>query len=83
KDKIFVVIYRLNKYAHFMAIKKTDTTKQIVDVFCKNIYKLHMFPKVIVNNRDVRFKGKFWKEFCHQVGISRNMGSAYHPQTDG
>lgn len=25
KDKIFVVIDRLTKYAHFMAIKKTDS----------------------------------------------------------
>lgn len=42
KDKIFVVVDRLTKYAHFVAIKKTDTTKQITDVFCKNIYKLHI-----------------------------------------
>lgn len=83
KDKIFVVVDKLTKYAHFMAIKKIDTTKQIVDVFCKNIYKLHGFPKVIVSDRDVRFKGKFWKEFCHQAGISLNMSSAYHPQIDG
>lgn len=37
KDKTFAVVDRLTKYAHFMAIKKTDTTKQIADVFCKNI----------------------------------------------
>lgn len=83
KGKIFVVVDKLTKYAHFMAIKKTDTNKQIADVFCKNIYKLHGFPKVIVSNRDVRFKGKIWKDFCHQAGISLNMSSAYHPQTDG
>ena len=35
KDKIFVVVDRLTKYAHFLVIKKTDTTKQITDVFCK------------------------------------------------
>ena len=83
KDKIFVVVDRLTKYAHFMAIKKTDTTKQIVDVFCKNIYKLHGFPKVIVSDRDVSSKGKFWKDLCQQTRISLNMSSTYHPQTDG
>ena len=31
---------RLTKFAHFMEIKKTNTTKQIAEVFCKNVYKL-------------------------------------------
>ena len=47
KDKILVVVDRLTKYAHFMTIKKTNTTKQVVEVFCKNIYKLHGFPKLL------------------------------------
>ena len=45
KDKIFVVVDQLKKYANFMGIKKIDSGKQIVEVFCKNIYKLHGFPK--------------------------------------
>jgi hypothetical protein len=35
KDKIFVVVDRLTKYAHFIAVRKIDSTKQIADVFCK------------------------------------------------
>jgi len=81
-DKIFVVVNRLTKYAHFVAIKNTNTTKQIVDMFCRNIYKLHGFPKVIVSDRNARFKGNFWKEFYHQAGISLNMSSTSHPQTN-
>lgn len=83
KDKIFVVVNRFTKYAHFMAIKKIDTTKKIADMFCKNIYKLHGFTKVIVSDRDARFKGNFWKHFCQQARISHNKSSPYHPQTDG
>jgi hypothetical protein len=41
KDNIFVVVERLTKYAHFMVVTKINSTKKIVDVFCKNIYKLH------------------------------------------
>ena len=83
KDKILVVVDRLMKYAHFMGIKKTDSTKQIAEVFCKNIYKLHGFPKIIVSEKDTKFTSNFWKELCKQTWITLNMSSAYHPQTDG
>ena len=83
KDKILVVVDRLTKFAHFMAINKTDTTKKIAEVFCKNVYKLHSFPKVIVSGKDEKFNGKFWRELFKQMGTSLNMSSAYHPQTDG
>ena len=83
KDTIFVVVDRLTKYAHFMGIKKIDSAKQIAEVFCKNIYKLHGFPKIIVSDRDAKFTSNFWKEFCKQIGITLNMSSTYHPQTDG
>jgi hypothetical protein len=79
KDKNFVVVDRLTKYAHFMEVRKTDSTKQTADVFCKNIYKLHGFPKVIVSDRDAKFKGNLWRYFCKQTGISLNMRSTYHP----
>jgi hypothetical protein len=61
KDIFFVVVDRLTKYAHFMVVRKTDSTKQLADVFCKNIYKLHGFSKVIVSDRDAKFKGNLWK----------------------
>jgi hypothetical protein len=82
KDKILVVVDRLTKYAHIIGVRKIDSTKQTIEMFCKNIYKLHGFPKVIVNDRDVKFKGKFWREFCKHIGTSLNMSSAYHPQTN-
>jgi hypothetical protein len=83
KDKILVVVDRLIKYAHFIGVRKTDSTKQTTEIFFKNIYKLHGFPKVIVSDRDAKFKGNFWREFCKQIGTSLNMSSSYHPQIDG
>jgi len=60
KEKIFIVLDRLT-----MAVKKTYSRKQIGEVLCKNIYKLHGLTKVIVRARDVKFKGKFWKPCCN------------------
>ena len=83
KDKIFVVVDRLTKYAHFMAIKKSYSAKEIAEIFCKNIYKLHGFLKVIVSDRDAKFKGNFWKELFNHIGTYLNKSSAYHTQTNG
>lgn len=83
KNNIFVMVERLTKYVHFMENKRTNSTKQIFNVSCKNIYKLHYFSKVIVSNRDPKSKRNFWKEFCKQIRISLNMSSTYHPQTNG
>jgi len=62
KDKILVVVDILTKYAYFIGVRETYSTKQMIEIFCKNIYKLHRFPKVIISNTDAKFKGNFWRE---------------------
>jgi hypothetical protein len=74
-EKILVVVNRLTKYAHFIGIKRTDSAKQIVETFCKNVYKLHGFPRIIVGDRNENFKSNSWKEFFKQVGTSLNVPS--------
>jgi len=48
KKTIFVVVDRLSKYAHFIAISHPYTAVSIVQVFFENIFKLHGMPKSIV-----------------------------------
>ncbi len=83
KNKILVVVDRLTKYPHFIGVRKTDSAKQTAESFCKNIYKLHGFPKIIVSDRDAKFKGNFWKALFKHIGTYFNMSSAYHPHMDG
>jgi hypothetical protein len=37
KDKILVAIDRLTKYARFIGVRETKSTKQMTKIFCKNI----------------------------------------------
>jgi hypothetical protein len=62
KDAIFVVMDRLTKYAHFCGIQSTYMTSQVVEVFMKEIHRLHRFPKLIVSDKDPNSIGIFWKE---------------------
>ena len=52
KDSIFAVINILTKYAHFISISSKAKASQVVDNYVKNMFKLHGFPKVIVNDND-------------------------------
>jgi hypothetical protein len=55
KSTTFVVVYRLSKYAHFMAINHPYTAVSIAQVFFENIFKLHGMPRSIVCDRDLVF----------------------------
>lgn len=49
---ILVVVDRLTKYAHFMALKTDYTSKSVAESFMANVVKLHGMPKSIVSDRD-------------------------------
>ncbi|WVZ23326.1 hypothetical protein V8G54_001870 [Vigna mungo] len=71
-DTILVVVDRLTKYAHFIAIAHPYTAKDIAEIFIKDIVKLHGV-----------FISHFWTELFKMAGTKLKFSSAYHPQTDG
>lgn len=52
KETIFVVVDRLTKYGHFVALSHLFTTIIVAQEYLNNIYKLHGVPESIVYNRD-------------------------------
>ncbi|XP_057535294.1 uncharacterized protein LOC130813476 [Amaranthus tricolor] len=83
KDVIFVVVDRLSKYAHFMALAQPFTAIQVAQVFLDHVFKLRRWPRSIVSDRDPIFLSNFWKGLFTLHGTDFLLSSSYHPQTDG
>lgn len=83
KNAILVVVDRLSKYAHFVAVAHPYTATQIAEIFMKEIFRLHGMPRSIVSDRDPIFISHFWEAFFKLQGSKLCRSSAYHPQSDG
>lgn len=60
---VMVVVGKLSKYAHFLALKHHFTASKVASLFLDNILRLHGRPKRIVYDRGATFTNSFWREF--------------------
>ena len=68
KDAIWVIVDRLTKSAHFLAIKKIDGATVLARKYVQEIVRLHGVPVSIVSDRDSKFTSVFWKAFQTEMG---------------
>lgn len=83
KEVIFVVVDRLSKAAHFLALKHPYTALEVAQLFMSEVFKLHGMPRYIVSDRDAVFTSRFWQELFKLQKVSLLTSTAYHPQNDG
>ena len=82
-DIVFVVVDHFSKMAHFIPCKQTNDASQIVGLFFRDIVRIHEFPLNIVNDRDSKFIGHFWRTLWKKLGTNLSFSLAYHPKSDG
>jgi len=83
KDALWVIIDRLTKMGHFVACHGTMNPEDLADHFLRQVIRPHGLPSSIVSDRGSLFTSDFWKRVTEALGISRNLSTAFHPQTDG
>ena len=62
-DAVWVIVDRLTKSAHFLAVRMTFTLEEFYMLYIREIVWLHGVPVSIVSDRDPRFTAQFWKSF--------------------
>ena len=62
-DAVWVIVDRLTKSTHFLAVRMTFTLEDFYRLYIREIVRLHGVPISIVSDRDPRFTVQFWKSF--------------------
>jgi transposase InsO family protein len=83
KDSIWVIVDRLTKTAHFIAVHTTYSVQDYAELYIDQIVCPHGIPKTIVSDRGTQFVARFWEQLHESLGTKLIRSSSYHPQTDG
>ncbi|GJS39766.1 reverse transcriptase domain-containing protein [Tanacetum coccineum] len=82
-DAIWVIVDRLTKSVHFLAMRETDPIDKLARLYIKEVVTRHGVPVSIICDHDPRNSSHFWRAFQKALGTSLDMSTAYHPETDG
>ena len=78
-DAVWVIVDRLTKSAHFLAVLMTCTLERFCRLYIREIVWLHGVPVSIVSDSDPRFMTHFWKSFQKAMGTRLTMSISFHP----
>ena len=59
-DSVWVVVDRLTKSTHFLSVKTDYSLDKLVELYIKEIVRLHGIPISIISDQDSRFTSRFW-----------------------
>jgi len=81
--KIWVIVDRFSKMAHFILLRMEEYIKELALTLVKEIWGLQGLPESIVSDRDTRFTSRFWTSLMQLLQVKLNLSTAFHPDSDG
>ncbi|GJX29960.1 putative reverse transcriptase domain-containing protein [Tanacetum coccineum] len=82
-DSIWVIVDRLTKSAHFLAVREDYKTEKLARLYINEIVARHGVPVSIISDRDSYFTSRFWQSLQKALGTRLDLSTTYHPETDG
>jgi len=83
KDVILIIVDHGCSWATiFLPCSTNITGPGIAQLYLENIYRWFGLPKKMISDHDPRFTSHFSKALLSKLGITQNLSTAFHPQTD-
>ncbi|GJT18997.1 putative reverse transcriptase domain-containing protein [Tanacetum coccineum] len=67
-DAIWVIVDRLTKSAHFLAVREDFKTEKLARLYINEIVARHGVPVSIISDRDSHFTSRFWQSLQKALG---------------
>ncbi|GKB72533.1 putative reverse transcriptase domain-containing protein [Tanacetum coccineum] len=67
-DSIWVIVDRLTKSVHFLAVREDYKTEKLARLYIKEIIARHGVPLSIISDSDSYFTSKFWQSLPKELG---------------
>ena len=77
------MVDRLTKSAHFLPVRTDYSLDKMIELYIKEIVRLHGIPISIISDRDPRFTSRVWGKLEEALGTRLNFSTTFHPQSDG
>ena len=83
-DSILTIVdHGCSRGTIFLPCQSTVTRPQIAQMYYQHVYPWFGLPSQIISDRDPRFMSHFGKSLAKELGITWNLSTVYHPQTNG
>ena len=78
-DAVWVIVDRLTKSAHFLAVRMTFTLERFCRLYIREIVRVHGVPVSIVSDRDPEVCGALLEEFSKGYGHTADHEYSFPP----
>nr|GEX02093.1 putative reverse transcriptase domain-containing protein [Tanacetum cinerariifolium] len=82
-DSIWVIVDRLTKSTHFLAVREDFKTENLASLYINEIIARHDVPVSIIYDHDSYFTSRFWQSLQRALGTRLDFNTTYHLKTDG
>ena len=82
-DVVWVIVDRLTKSTHFLAVWMTFTLEEFYRLYIREIVRLHGVIVSIASDMDPRFTAHFWKSFPKPMRTQLTLSTVFQSQTYG
>ncbi|KAI2646367.1 Transposon Tf2-8 polyprotein [Labeo rohita] len=80
---ILVIVDRFSKTCKFVPLKGLPPAMETAEHLFNQVFRHFGIPEEIVSDRGPQFISHVWKAFFKLLGVTVNLSSGYHPQTNG